>query len=82
MPFPPLFKNFRPMTTESTKIQKLSDKVYQILKEQGFTKLFNLEDFKFFERESHLKQNPAQYIAEQFISWNNHELSDLADYEF
>ncbi|MGV8914398.1 MAG: hypothetical protein ACOH1X_03005 [Kaistella sp.] len=70
------------MTTESTKIQKLSDKVYQILEEQGFTKLFNWEDYRFFKRESKDKPNPAQWIAEQFINWNTHELSDFADYEF
>ncbi|MEC5156677.1 hypothetical protein [Chryseobacterium sp. MP_3.2] len=70
------------MTTESTKIQKLSDKVYQILEEQGFTKLFNFEDYRFFKMQSTDKPNPAQWIAEQFISWNSHELSDFADYEF
>jgi hypothetical protein len=70
------------MTDESTKLQNLSDKVYQILMEQGFTKLFNWNDYKFFKRESESKPNRAQYIAEQFISWNSHELSDFADYEF
>lgn len=70
------------MTTESTKIQKTSDKVYQILKERGFSKLFNFEDYRFFKKESKNKQNPAQWIAEQFIFWNNHEISDYADYEF
>ncbi len=70
------------MTAESTKVQNLSDTVYQILKEKGFSKLFNINDFLFFEKESFFKQNPAQWIAEQFISWNSHELSDFADYEF
>ena len=70
------------MTDESTKIQKLSDKVYQILMEQGFTKLFNWNDYKFFKKESENQPNPAQWIAEQFISWNSHELSDFADYTF
>lgn len=70
------------MTAESTKVQKLSDKVYQILQERGLTKIFNWEDYRFFKKESQNKQNPAQWIAEQFISWNSHELSDFADYEF
>ena len=70
------------MTDESTKIQKLSDKVYQILMEQGFTKLFNWNDYKFFLILSENQPNPAQWIAEQFISWNSHELSDFADYTF
>lgn len=70
------------MTAESTKVQKLSDKVYQILQERGLTKIFNWEDYRFFKKESQNKQNPAQWIAEQFIFWNSHELSDYADYEF
>lgn len=70
------------MTAESTKVQKLSDKVYQILQERGLTKIFNWEDYRFFKKESQNKQNPAQWIAEQFIFWNSHELSDFADYEF
>lgn len=70
------------MTAESTKLHKLSDKVYQILKEKGFSKLFNWSDYLFFKKESIDKINRAQWIAEQFISWNSHELSDFADYEF
>lgn len=70
------------MTPESTKLQKLSDKVYQILKHQGFSKLFNDADFQFFYNESYNKQNPAQWIADQFINWNTHEISDLAEYTF
>lgn len=70
------------MTTESTKLQKLSDKVYQILEAKGFSKLFNWEDYRFFKKESAGKQNREEFIAEQFILWNSHELSDFADYEF
>lgn len=70
------------MTTESTKIQKLSDKVYQILSERGFSKLFNWEDYRFFKKESKDHPNPAEYIAQSFISWNNNQLSDFADYTF
>ena len=65
-----------------TKIQKLSDKVYQELNSKGFSKLFNWSDYLFFKKESVDKINRAQWIAEQFISWNSHELSDFADYEF
>ncbi len=82
MPSLRLIKIFQPMTAESTKVQKLSDKVYQILQERGLTKIFNWEDYRFFKKESQNKQNPAQWIAEQFIFWNSHELSDFADYEF
>lgn len=70
------------MTDESTKLQKLSDKVYQILKDHGFTKLFNWNDYEFFKKESETQPNRAQWIAEQFINWNSHELSDFADYTF
>lgn len=70
------------MTTESTNLHKLSDKVYQILQEKGFSKLFNWEDYRFFKRESTDKINREHWIAEQFINWNSHEVSDFADYEF
>lgn len=82
MPSLRLIKIFQPMTAESTKLHKLSDKVYQILKEKGFSKLFNWSDYLFFKKESVDKINREQWIAEQFISWNSHELSDFADYEF
>lgn len=82
MPSLRLIKIFQPMTAESTKVQNLSDTVYQILKEKGFSKLFNWSDYLFFKKESVDKINRAQWIAEQFISWNSHELSDFADYEF
>lgn len=74
--------NFQPMKTNTAKIQKLSDKVYQILKDKGYSKIFNWSDYNFFKKESANKHNRAQWIADQFIAWNNHELSDFTDYEF
>lgn len=70
------------MNSTATKVQNLSDKVFQILKLQGFSKFFNEIDFKYFEKESENQQSPAEWIAEQFIFWNTHQLSDFADYEF
>ena len=70
------------MTTTATKLQNLSDKVYSILSEKGFSKLFNEIDFKYFRKQSKGKKDRADYIAEQFIFWNNNNLSDFADYEF
>lgn len=70
------------MNATATNLQKLSDKVYQILANRGFSKLFNWEDYRYFKKQSQDKQNPAEYIAEQFIFWNTHEESDFADYEF
>lgn len=70
------------MTATATKIQNLSDMVYQILKDKGFSKLFNYEDYRYFKKQSKDHPNPAEYIAQQFIFWNSHELSDFADYEF
>ena len=40
------------MSTTATKLQKLSDKVYQILTEKGFSKLFTWEDYVFFRKET------------------------------
>lgn len=70
------------MSTTATKLQKLSDKVYQILTEKGFSKLFTWEDYVFFRKETAGQPNQADKIAELFIFWNSHEVSDFADYEF
>lgn len=70
------------MNSTAAKIQNLSDKVFQLLKDRGFSKVFNDVDFLYFKKESADKQCPEEWIAEQFIFWNSHELSDFADYEF
>ena len=70
------------MNATATKLQNLSDKVYQILAARGFSKLFNYEDYRYFKMQSENKHDRAEYIAEQFIFWNTHEESDFADYEF
>ena len=67
------------MSTTATKIQKLSDKVYQILSEKGFSKLFSWDEYVYFRKET---AEQAEKIAELFIFWNSHEVSDFADYEF
>jgi hypothetical protein len=73
-------KNF--MSTTATKIQKLSDKVYQILSEKGFSKLFSWDEYVYFRKETAGQPEQAKKIAELFIFWNSHEVSDFADYEF
>ena len=70
------------MSTTATKIQKLSDKVYQILCEKGFSKLFSWDDYRYFKKETVGQPKQAEKIAELFIFWNSHEISDFADYEF
>ena len=70
------------MNATATKVQKLSDLVYQILSEKGFSKLFNEVDYHYFKQQSHDKPDQAEYIADLFIFWNTHEESDFADYEF
>ena len=40
------------MSTTATKIQKLSDKVYQILSEKGFSKLFSWDEYVYFRKET------------------------------
>lgn len=70
------------MTTESTKIQKLSDKVLEILERSGLGKVFNWEDYHYFKKQSQNAQNQAEAIAELFQYWYSNETSDFADYEF
>lgn len=70
------------MATNTAKVQNLSDLVYKLLSDQGLTKLFNWEDYRYFKKQSRGKRDRAVWIAQQFIKWNNHETSDFADYEF
>lgn len=76
------FLKVKTMNSTAAKVQNLSDKVFQILKNKGFSKVFNDIDFNYFKIQSADKQFPDEWIAEQFIFWNSHELSDFADYEF
>ena len=64
-----------------TKIQKLSDKVYQELNSKGFSKLFNWEDYHYFKKMTAQKFNQVEAIVEMFIFYSC-DLSDFADYEF
>ena len=70
------------MSTTATKLQKLSDKVYQILCEKGFSKLFSWDEYVYFRKETAGQPEQAEKIADLFIFWNSHEISDFADYEF
>lgn len=70
------------MNSTGTKIQKVSEKVLEILTEKGLSKIFNYEDYNYFKKECKNAQNRAEAIAEKFIFWNSHELSDFADYDF
>ena len=65
----------------STKILKLSDKVYNELNSRGFSKLFNWEDYRFFKKQTSGKFNQVQAIVDLFIFYACDE-SDFADYEF
>ncbi len=64
-----------------TKLQKLSDKVYQELQSQGFSKLFNWEDYNYFKKMTINKFNQVEAIVNLFIFYASDE-SDFADYEF
>ena len=70
------------MSTTATKIQKLSDKVYQILSEKGFSKLFSWDEYVYFRKETAGQPEQAKKIADLFIFWNSNEVPDFADYEF
>ena len=65
----------------STKVLKLSDKVYNELNSHGFSKLFNWEDYQFFKKQTLGKFNQVQAIVDLFIFYSCDE-SDFADYEF
>ena len=65
----------------STKVLKLSDKVYNELNSRGFSKLFNWEDYRFFKSQTIGKFNQVQAIVDLFVFYACDE-SDFADYEF
>lgn len=72
------------MKTTSTKVQKTSDKVYEELKKQGFSKLFNWVDYHFFKKQTANETEPknrVSAIVNLFLYYNS-ETSDFADYEF
>ena len=72
------------MKTTATKIQKTSDKVYEELKKQGFSKLFNWVDYHFFKKQTANEKESndhATAIVNLFLYYNS-ETSDFADYEF
>ena len=72
------------MQTTEAKIQKTSDKVYEELKKEGFSKLFNWVDFNYFKKQVQKEgtnQNIVFDIVELFKFYNS-ETSDFADYEF
>ena len=64
-----------------TKLQKLSDKVYHELQSQGFSKLFNWEDYNYFKKMTINKFNQVEAIVNLFLFYASDE-SDFADYEF
>jgi ABC-type uncharacterized transport system substrate-binding protein len=67
--------------TIDDKNTKLSEKVKNILKEKGFSFLFNFQDYKFFKQKAKGDFNPALKIADLFIQDTNQE-SDFNQYIF
>lgn len=62
-------------------LNKLSDKVYQELKLQGYSKLFNWEDYRYFKKQTQEEFNRVEAIVQLFIFYSC-DLSDFEDYDF
>lgn len=60
---------------------KTSDKVLNILHENGFSHLFNWEDYRFYKKQGADAFNLAFEIAQQFIN-NADTPSDYEEYIF
>ncbi len=60
----------------------LSEQVKTILKEQGFTSLFNYSDFDYFKRKCKRAFNKAQAIARLFLAEAQPEQNDFNNYIF
>jgi hypothetical protein len=61
---------------------RLSDQVLSILHEQGLSKIFNFQDYKYFKSQCNTAFDKAQAIAERFIEDNNLITSDYNDYVY
>ncbi|AXP79173.1 hypothetical protein CJ739_73 [Mariniflexile rhizosphaerae] len=75
------------MTTRQNNSRKfnpflLSEQVKNILKSNGFTSLFNYNDYEFFKEECKEAFNKALAIAERFMADADPNQNDLNDYLF
>ena len=74
------------ITTEITNENKnksflLSNQVKKILHQNGFSKVFNYNDYKFFKEQCKDAFNKAEAIANKFIEENESQ-SDFLEYEY
>lgn len=60
----------------------LSEQVKNILKNKGFTSIFNYSDYEFFKEECKEAFNKAFAIAQRFIDDAQPNQNDLNDYIF
>ena len=70
------------MTLIDHKDIKLSEKVKEILFRKGYSHIFNWNDYEEFKHSTQDAIFQAEAIANLFIEWNSHEVSDFAEYEF
>lgn len=61
---------------------KLSHQVEKILREKGFSAVFNINDYRYFKKQAKNAFNKAQTIAELFISENLNQNNDFSQYQF
>jgi hypothetical protein len=75
------------MTTRAIRDRKsnpflLSEQVKTILHKEGFSKVFNYQDYDFFKQKAKTAFNKAQAIAQMFLSENTTSTSDFNEYIF
>jgi len=71
-------------TTKSRKTNPflLSEQVKTILRKEGFSSIFNYEDYKFFKEQCKNAFNKAQAIAEMFQAEAEPQQNDFQEYIF
>jgi len=67
-------------TVVTDKCTKTSEQVKEILFKNGYSHLFNWNDYKYFKKQCKDEFNPALAIAQMFIDYHG-EPGDYADYE-
>ncbi len=60
----------------------LSEQVKRILQKQGFSSLFNYQDYQFFKEKCKTAFNKAQAIAELFTAEAEPQKNDFNEYIF
>lgn len=79
--YKPLKISAMTFTAVQSKTTKLSTQVQEILSKNGYSHLFNFQDYNFFKSQCKTEFNQALKIAQLFVEYHGAE-SDYQEYIF